>query len=106
MTWDPASSTFSRLSTGRVFPEELAKVYFCDVLSGLRYIHDLKIAHRDIKPENLLISLKEGASSVILVSPKGMKRMTSSFATRKAHLHFSVPKWSVEMATLAPSSRI
>jgi len=33
-------------------------------LSGLKHMHDLKIAHRDLKPENLLLSSKEPGANV------------------------------------------
>jgi len=36
----------------------------CQALSGLKHMHDLKIAHRDLKPENLLLSSKEQNATV------------------------------------------
>ena len=30
--------------------------YLCDILEGLRFLHDNATAHRDVKPANVLIS--------------------------------------------------
>ena len=39
-----------------VLPEDHAKKYLFDIISGLRYLHLHKVVHRDIKPENILIT--------------------------------------------------
>lgn len=39
---------------GRLSEKEACK-FFCQMLSALRYLHNLGIVHRDIKPENLLL---------------------------------------------------
>ncbi|EAS00862.2 Serine/Threonine kinase domain protein (macronuclear) [Tetrahymena thermophila SB210] len=36
--------------------EREASVFFQQIISGVEYIHKLKIVHRDMKPENLLLS--------------------------------------------------
>lgn len=38
-------------------PEELAKFYFCEILLGIEYLHNLNIVYRDLKPENILIDI-------------------------------------------------
>lgn len=37
------------------FPEDIAKFYACQILSGLVYLHSLNIMYRDMKPENILL---------------------------------------------------
>lgn len=37
------------------FPEETAKFYASQILSGLAYLHSLNIMYRDMKPENILL---------------------------------------------------
>lgn len=54
------------LSIGGVLPEDIAKRYLYDIVSGLKYcisfsflfylVHLHKVVHRDIKPENILVS--------------------------------------------------
>ena len=48
---------FFHLSKFKRFPEELAKFYFCEILLGIEYLHNLNIVYRDLKPENILIDI-------------------------------------------------
>lgn len=37
-------------------PEDVARLYFQQLISGMEHLHSLSIAHRDIKPENLVLN--------------------------------------------------
>ncbi|KAJ3236878.1 Calcium/calmodulin-dependent protein kinase kinase 1 [Chytriomyces hyalinus] len=42
----------------RPFSEDIARMYFRDVLSGMEFLHKNRIVHRDLKPENLLLTIE------------------------------------------------
>lgn len=49
-------SLFTRINKEGFLNEDIARRYFCQLLSALNYLHNEKmIAHRDLKPENILI---------------------------------------------------
>jgi serine/threonine protein kinase len=45
---------------GRV-DEDLAREVMCQLMSGVRYLHGMKVCHRDLKPENIVLVEKPGA---------------------------------------------
>jgi len=52
MEFCSGGSLASLLEHGRIEDEQVTQVYALQLLEGLVYLHDLKIAHRDIKPES------------------------------------------------------
>jgi len=46
---------FNFIDSTPLFSEQLAKVYFKQLIEGLEYLHKHNIGHRDLKTENLLI---------------------------------------------------
>lgn len=49
---------FFHLQRFRIYSEQLAKFYFCEILLGLENVHENEIIYRDLKPENILIDVE------------------------------------------------
>ena len=43
---------------GECMSESIARVYFRQILSALKYLHNNHVAHRDLKPENVMLKRK------------------------------------------------
>ena len=52
----PYGDFFDVLLTRKIaFDEKLARTYFQQLINGLEYLHNNRVAHMDIKPDNLLL---------------------------------------------------
>lgn len=50
---------FDRISSIGQLKEENAKLFFYQMATAVKYLHDLGITHRDLKPENILLFTNE-----------------------------------------------
>jgi calcium-dependent protein kinase len=46
---------FDKIITEKNFSETVAANYMFDLVSAIKYCHDMRLVHRDLKPENLLL---------------------------------------------------
>ena len=53
----PGGELFFHINMNSVFDEPTAKFYFCEILLGLKYLHDRNYIYRDMKPENILLDI-------------------------------------------------
>jgi serine/threonine protein kinase len=37
------------------FTEEIARIYICEVLLALEYLHSKNVMYRDLKPDNIML---------------------------------------------------
>ncbi|XP_060801163.1 serine/threonine-protein kinase Nek8 isoform X2 [Amyelois transitella] len=61
------------------FPAKVAEeilFYFCQILLGVNYIHNLHIIHRDLKAENILLTGKNGV--LVKIGDFGISKMLAS----------------------------
>jgi len=40
-----------------MLPERACAKIFGQIISGMKFIHDMNIAHRDIKPDNIMVDM-------------------------------------------------
>lgn len=88
---------------GSAIPLAEIKAILCQLLLGLRYIHDRNISHRDLKPENVLYSADKalkicdfGSSKVIDEEGKNTPYIVSRYY-RAPELIMCLTKYSTKI---------
>lgn len=51
----PCGDLGKYLERERRFSEEVARVYACEIVLGLEYLHKNGVIYRDLKPDNILV---------------------------------------------------
>ncbi len=70
--------------------EQLIRKLLCDILQGLKYLHQQRMAHRDLKPKNILLN-RDGSNLVAKIADFGIsKKITDSSNTASSQLLGSI----------------
>lgn len=59
--------------------QDIAQVYFLQLVSGVSFMHSMGVAHRDLKPENILLS----QDGILKLADFGMATMFEYKGQRK-----------------------
>lgn len=65
---------FDKIMEKVKFSEKEAKLYFYQMVSGVKYLHSKNIAHRDLKPENILLS-SDDLNPLIKITDMGLSKL-------------------------------
>ena len=74
---------FDRIANTEEFSEREAATVFLQLVSGVKYLHDLDIIHRDLKPENLLVASSDTDMTEIKVADFGLSKIVGEDVTLK-----------------------
>ncbi|KAI0391477.1 putative serine/threonine protein kinase [Xylariaceae sp. FL0594] len=79
MEYAEGGDLFDKIEADVGVTEDIAQLYFLQLISGVSYIHSKGVAHRDLKPENILMS----ESGNLKIADFGMATMFEYKGQRK-----------------------
>jgi len=79
MEYAEGGDLFDKIEADVGVPEDIAQIYFLQLVSGVSFIHSKGVAHRDLKPENILMS----ADGILKIADFGMATMFAHKGQRK-----------------------
>ncbi|KIH94299.1 serine/threonineeeee-protein kinase Chk1 [Sporothrix brasiliensis 5110] len=79
MEFAEGGDLFDKIEADVGVPEDIAHVYFKQLVSGTSFLHSKGVAHRDLKPENILLS----SSGNLKLADFGMATMYEYKGSRK-----------------------
>lgn len=56
MEYAEGGDLFDKIEADVGVRQDIAQVYFCQLVGGVSFVHSKGVAHRDLKPENILLS--------------------------------------------------
>ena len=59
MEYCSGGELFQKIQKSNCFTENMAANYMLDIVSAIKYCHDVQIVHRDLKPENILFESED-----------------------------------------------
>ncbi|KAK3388795.1 kinase-like domain-containing protein, partial [Sordaria brevicollis] len=79
MEYAEGGDLFDKIEADVGLEEDIAHLYFQQLISGVSFMHSKGVAHRDLKPENILLS----ESGVLKIADFGMATMFEYKGARK-----------------------